>query len=78
MHKTLMVRTTILPGHRIEISAPQFSEGDLVDVLVLRGATAPRRSILGFLQSLPPGPFQFPTAEDADLYPQQGRDAWGR
>ena len=34
MATELTVQTRVLPGHRIEITAPELNEGDLVDVHV--------------------------------------------
>ncbi len=34
MASSIRVRTQVLPGHRIEISAPELSEGASVDVVV--------------------------------------------
>jgi hypothetical protein len=35
MDESIRIQTKVLPGHRIEISAPQWSEGASVDVLVM-------------------------------------------
>jgi len=34
MHAALRVETTVLPGHRLEISAPDLPEGGKVEVIV--------------------------------------------
>ena len=58
MQPALRMETTILPGHRLEISAPELPEGARVEVIVvLPEKPEPCRiSMLEFLESLPPGP----------------------
>jgi len=38
MRSATRIHTKVLPGHRIEITAPEFSEGASVDVLVVSHA----------------------------------------
>jgi len=76
MQTTLRVRTTILPGHRIEITAPQLSEGDPVEVIVLAGTALQRRSMLELIESLPSGPLLFQTPQDANRHLREERDSW--
>jgi hypothetical protein len=80
MQAALRVQTTILPGHRIEISAPELPEGDTVEVIVLLPARTlpPRRSLLEWLDSLPPGPRSYSTWEEVEQHLQEERDAWER
>ena len=80
MQTTLRLETTVLPGHRLEITAPDLPEGAKVEVIVvLPEKTAPaRRSMLELLQSLPPGPLLFETPEQANRFIQGERDAWER
>lgn len=80
MSTTLHLETTILPGHRLEISDPQLPEGAQVAVTVVvpEKATPPRMSMLDFLATLPPGPLVFKTPEDADRCIQEERDSWER
>lgn len=74
MQAALRVQTTILPGHRLEIAAPELPEGATVEVLVVWSAEpSPRRqSMLDFLAPLPPGPLLFPTPEEANQSIQHG------
>jgi hypothetical protein len=53
MQTALRIQTTILPGHRIEIAAPELPEGQWVEVIVVLAApaTPPRPSLLAFLDS---------------------------
>jgi len=63
MQAALRLHTTILPGHRIELSAPELPEGSTVEVIVVLPSpvTPPQRSILDFLDALPAGPRSYPT-----------------
>lgn len=58
MQTALRMETTVLPGHRLEISAPELLEGAKVEVIVvLPEKRAPaRQPMLEFLATLPPGP----------------------
>jgi hypothetical protein len=80
MQTTLRMETTILPGHRLEVSDPKLPEGVKVEVIVVlpEKAAPARRSMLEFLATLPPGPLLFKTPEDANRYIQEERDSWER
>ncbi len=80
MQTSLRIETTVLPGHRVEVSAPELPEGAKVDVfVVLSEQSFPRRrSMLEFLATLPPGPLLFKTPQEADQYVQKERDQWER
>lgn len=77
---TLRTKATVLPGHRLEISAPGFPEGENVEVIVAlpEESALPRTSMLEFLASLPPGPVLFKTPEEANRFLQEERDSWER
>jgi hypothetical protein len=80
MQSALRIETTILPGHRLEITAPELPEGARVEVIVVlpnKPASA-RLSMLEFLATLPPGPLLFKTAEEANKYLQEERASWER
>ena len=80
MQAALRLETTILPGHRLKVSAPELPEGVKVEVIViLPEQTAPaRRSMLEFLATLPLGPLLFKTPEDVNRSIQEERDSWER
>ena len=80
MQTALRMETTILPGHRLEISAPELPEGVKVEVIVVLPAPIEpvHRSMLEFLATLPPGPLLFKTPEEANRYLQEERDSWDR
>ncbi|HLN30343.1 MAG TPA: hypothetical protein VK395_21555 [Gemmataceae bacterium] len=74
------METTVLPGHRIEVTAPELPEGAKVELTVVlpEKPAPPRRSMLEFLATLPPGPLLFKTPEDTNRYIQEERDSWER
>ncbi len=74
------IETTVLPGHRLEISVPEMPVGAKVEVIVVlpEKPIPPRRSMLEFLATLPPGPLLFKTPEEANRYLQEERDSWER
>lgn len=80
MQSALRMETTVLPGHRLEISAPELPEGAKVEVIVvLPEKPQPRRmSMLEFIETLPPGPRAFPTWEEYEKFLQEEKDAWER
>jgi hypothetical protein len=73
----LRTQTTVLPGHRIEVSAPELEEGTRVDVLVIPATTPPaqRRSVLEIIESLQ-GHRLFQTPDQVRRHLQEERDAW--
>jgi hypothetical protein len=79
MQAALRTQTTVLPGHRIEIYAPELPEGRAVEVIiVLPAAPAARQGILDFLDALPSGPRSGSTWQEVEEQFQQERDAWER
>jgi hypothetical protein len=69
-----------LPGHRVEIVAPELSEGDVVDVVVTPRTVRPdsSTSLVAFLASLPEGPRAFPSWGEYELHLKQEKEAWDR
>jgi hypothetical protein len=80
MQLALRLETTVLPGHRLEISAPELPEGAKVEVIVLlpEKPKPPRISVLEFLESLPPGPRAFPTWDEYERHLQEEKNSWER
>ena len=80
MQTALRMETTVLPGHRLEVTVPELPEGAKVEVIVVLPEQAkPRRlSMLEFLESLPPGPRAFNTWEEYERHLQEEKDAWER
>jgi hypothetical protein len=80
MQSAIRLEATVLPGHRLEISAPELPEGTKVEVIVvLPEKPAPRfGSALEFLETLPPGPRAFKTWEEYEQHLREERDSWDR
>jgi hypothetical protein len=82
MQAALRLETTVLPGHRLEITSPELPEGARVEVIVVLPAMPePRRlSMLEFVESLSlgPGPHTFPTWEEYERHLQEEKNAWER
>ena len=85
MQAALRVTTRVLPGHRLEIVAPELTDGDAVDVFVVIPRPAEplheiptRGSVWELIQSLPPGPRSAPTWEEIERSLQEDRDSWDR
>lgn len=75
-HTTLQFQTTVLPGHRIEVSAPDLPEGRAATVFVVLGEeSGPKRRLTEVLAGYPGGQL-FRTAEEVDAYLRAERDAW--
>ena len=78
----LRLETMVLPGHRLEVTAPELPEGATVEVIVvLPEPVVPRRlSMLDLLDTLPegPSPRAFPTWEEYERFLQEEKDAWER
>jgi hypothetical protein len=82
MHAALKLRTKVLAGSRIEVTAPELTEGDDVEVIVL--ATGPRKaapdrfaSAWEYLQSLPPIHHTAEEWAEIERGIQEEKDAWG-
>jgi len=72
------IRTTVLPGGRIEILAPDLPVGGEVEVtLEPAPAKTGQRSALEIMAEAP-GQRLFKTAEDVDAYIRDERDSWDR
>jgi hypothetical protein len=79
MQSALRLETTVLPGHRLEVSDPGLPEGAKVEVIVvLPEKPAHRGSMLDLVESLPPGPRAFPTWEEYEKFLQEEKNAWER
>jgi hypothetical protein len=80
MQPALQMETTVLPGHRLEITSPELPEGARVEVIVLLPEQPQPRfgSVLEFLESLPPGPRAFPTWDEYERHLREERDSWDR
>ena len=79
MNIALQVETRVLPGHRIEVQAPELVEGQAATVvIVLHEATGkPKRKLSEVLKDYPGGRL-FRTADEVDAYIRAERDSWER
>ena len=82
MQKTLLIRTTVLPGGRVEFASPELEAGQTVDVVVLRESTVEGRSTKGrsIMEILNGGPDErlFRTAEEVREYLAEEKASWDR
>ncbi len=80
MPQTLKITTTVLPGHRIVVSAPQLPEGQAVDVVVSipEAGTGIGGSMVDLIGSLPPGPRSATTWEELERSLERERASWDR
>ncbi len=77
MQKALHVRTTVLPGGKVEIVDQELMEGENVDVVI---SPAPAPSARSAWQIISEGPGQrlFKTAKEVDDYLAEERASWER
>jgi hypothetical protein len=68
METAIRIHTKVLPGHRIEISEPQLSEGSSVDVFVVLSGAQPVPAVAGRRELL-----QRPVEERRQLLIQQSQ-----
>ena len=70
----------VKPGHRVEVVAPEFVEGDEVEVVISpRTSPAPTStSVLAFIDALPDGPRAFATWDEYGQHLRQERQSWDR
>ena len=77
MQRALHVRTTVLPGGKIEIVDRELPVGESVDVVVSQSAASSRRPIMEILNSGPERRL-FQTAEEVRAYLAEERASWDR
>src|SRR5262249_51145075 len=78
MIRALQVDTTVLPGHRIEVSSPELPEGRSATVLILlKEEDMPKLPLRERLGDYPGGRL-FKSAEEVDAYLREERDSWDR
>ena len=76
MSVALQIQTTILPGNRIEIQAPELPEGHSATVLVLVDETPiPKRKLTEILAAYPGGQL-FRSAAGVDAFLKEERESW--
>ena len=77
MQKTLHIRTTVLPGGKIEIVDRDLSAGEEVEVVI---SPLPAKSVRSAWQIISEGPGQrlFKTAKEVDDYLAEEKASWAR
>ena len=77
MQTALRLKTTVLPGGKIEIVDQELPAGEPVEVIVLFSTSlaSGRRSAVDILAEAP-GQRLFKTAADVETYLQHEREAW--
>ncbi len=77
MQKTLHIRTTVLPGGKVEIVNRDLPVGEDVGVVVTCSSSTERRSVVDILAEAP-GHRLFKTAQEVDDYIKEERASWDR
>ena len=77
MQKALHIRTTVLPGGKIEIVDQELPVGESVNVVVLHEPSVKGRSIMEILNSGPERRL-FQTAEEVRAYLAEEKASWDR
>lgn len=80
MQTAFHTTATVLPGHRIEFTAPELREGDTVRVVVIPDrsqAAVETRSALEIIEAYD-GPPVFGSVEAIDRHINEERDSWER
>ena len=79
MRAALHLKTTVLPGGKIEIVDQELPAGESVEVIILLSVSpsSVRRSAVDILAEAP-GQHLFKTAADVEAYLQHEREAWER
>ena len=77
MQKALHVRTTVLPGGKVEIASPELEAGQTVDVVVLHESSAGGRPVMEILNSGPERRL-FQTPEEVRAYLAEEKASWDR
>lgn len=78
MTQTLQIETTILPGHRIEIQAPELPEGRSATVFVLVEEKPLSKRRLSEILADYRGGQLFHSAEEVDDYLRAERESWDK
>jgi hypothetical protein len=79
MATEIHITTTVLPGGKIEVSAPELIPGQRADVFVVVKNERPvkKRRAVDILAEFP-GHLEFQTAEEVDAYIREERASWER
>ncbi len=72
------LRTTVKVGGRIDVSSPDLSVGETVEVIILSSNGQRRRRSAREILAAAPGHRLFKTAEEVDAYIREERESWER
>jgi hypothetical protein len=77
MQNTLRVTATVMPGHRVEVIAPELREGEAVEVILVlpEEPKSAHLSALDIINGLN-GHRLFKSAQEVNDHLQEERDAW--
>jgi hypothetical protein len=78
MSTALQVKTTVLPGHRIEIQVPELLIGQGATVFIVVDEEQPRKRPLNEVLGDYPGGKLFQSAEEVDAYLREERASWDK
>lgn len=89
MLNPVYMKTRVLPGHRIELTAPELPEGQALNVILMPEPVQQPgkesyqsdhsgRGILDFIHSLPVGPRSYPSWDEFEVEFNKDRDSWDR
>jgi hypothetical protein len=78
MSIALQVKTTVLPGHRIEIQAPELPIGQGATVFIVLDENQPSKRPLREVLGDYAGGGLFRSAEEVDAYLREERASWDR
>jgi hypothetical protein len=81
MQAALTLTTTVLPGHRIEVDAPELTEGEEIELIVLRqepSASGEYIPALDYLNSLGPSQLTMADWERIEREIQEEKNSWER
>ena len=77
MRKTLHIKTTVLPGGKIEVVDQDLTEDERVHLVVSSASPTERRSAVDILNGAPGG-LAFKTAAEVSAYLKEEKESWGR
>ena len=79
MQSALRLTARVKPGNKIEITVPELTEGDSVEIILMlpEKFVASRPSALDIIRSLK-GHRLFQSPDEVDCYLQRERNSWDR
>ncbi|MBI2844786.1 MAG: hypothetical protein HYX78_15440 [Armatimonadetes bacterium] len=79
MQTAIRIRTVVQPGGKVEVTSPDLTAGETVEVIVLGSeiVSPKRRPALDILAEAP-GHRLFKSAEEVNAYVREERNSWDR